>query len=172
MKFSAKNIATSILAIAFLTACSGGRSKQAVTIEPAPGSKQPASDPSLQPQGEQPQGEQPQGEQPQGEQPEQEQTNPGDQEQVPDGAQPQPEVQPPSGPDTQGQGNGSGNGNGNGNGSGSGNGTTDLSIEAVLDDSVTGTGTPPSVTPGTTTVGTWDGKSFKGSGKWKVDPVN
>ena len=162
MRFSAKNIATSILAIAFLTACSSGRSKQALTIEPAPGSKQPASNPGTEPQSQPPQGEQPM----------EEQTNPGDQGQVPGGAKPQTEVAPPSVPGTQGQGNGNGNGNGNGSGNGSGNGTTDITIEAVLDDSVSGSGTPPTAPPGTTTVGTWDGKSFKGSGKWKVDPVN
>jgi hypothetical protein len=169
MKISAKNIATSILAIAFLTACSGGRSKQAVVIEPAPGSKQPASDPGPQDQGQgqqQPGGQQPGGQQPGGQQQEQEQANPGDQGQVPDGAKPQTDGSQPSTPDTQG------GGNGNGNNGGSGNGTTDLSIEAVLDDGVSGGAIPPAVTPGTTTVGTWDGKSFKGSGKWKVDPVN
>jgi hypothetical protein len=158
MKLSAKNIVTSILAVAFLTACAGGRQKQAVAIEPAPGSKQPASD---QNQNQNTNNEQ---QNPGGQQqppPGQEQANPGGQDQGQGGAQPPADGVPPAGPLTQGS----------GQGQGQGSGTTNLSIEAVLEDG-SGSGIPPSVTPGTTTVGTWDGKSFKGSGKWKVDPVN
>ncbi len=177
MKISAKNIATSILAVVFLTACAGGRKKQAVTIEAAPGSKQPASEPGQTP-GQQPgQQEQKPGEQP-GQEPGQEQINAGGEQQPGGGTQPQPEVAPPSNPGSGGSGSGGAGGSGGSGGSGSGSGgsgTTDLTIEATLDDGTSGgTATPPvaPVTPGTSTAGTWDGKSFKGSGKWKVDPVN
>ena len=157
MKFGAKNIATSILAVAFLTACSGGRQKQSVVVEPAPGSKQPASDSNKNPGQEQQQG---QPGQKQEQQPGKEQINGGGGQGQ--GGQPQTQVAPPSNPGSGGSGSG-----------GSGSGTTDLTIDAVLDDGTAGgTSTPPAVTPGTSTVGTWDGKSFKGSGKWKVDPVN
>lgn len=105
-----------------VTGCAGGRKKQAVTVQPAPGSNSGQS------------GEQQQGATPQGEQ-------------KPETAQEGEEQQSQTGAGE----------------------TTDLEINAELDN---GDGTTTAGPATTTNAGPWDGKSFKGSGKWKVTPVN
>jgi hypothetical protein len=113
-------LSTLAITMSQVTGCAGGREKQAVTVQPAPGSNSGSN---------------------------------GEQQ----GATPQGEQQGPAGePETQ-------------QGQDNGGEKTDLQIDTELDN---GDGsTTPGTTP-TTGAGPWDGKSFKGSGKWKVTPVN
>jgi len=154
MKFSAKNILVVVYITSFFAACSGGREKQAVVVQPAPSSKGPASESGKTPAPGQQQGSGQEQGQGQGQGPEH--SNGGSQ--PLGGVQPKPENSPPFGPLTEGQ--------------GQGGGTTDLSIEAIFDDSTPGGSQPLADTQGITSVESWDGRSFKGSGKWTVDPVD
>lgn len=127
-----------VLIAGFASACAGGRQKQAVAVQPAPGSTQPAGGAN-------------------GEQ----QTQQGGDQGFPGG---EGEQANPNGGDQLGDvpagENGQGTNTNPGTGGQSNGTTTDLIIEATLEDS-------SSVASDVA----WDGKSFKGSGKWTVTPM-